>query len=215
LSLKRSYALVAPFYDAFLTAATRGARQRSLAALAGGAPRDVLLLGVGTGLDLPYLPAQHRYVGLDLTAAMLRRTGPRAAGLRFTPLLGDVQRLPFRTGSFDAAVLHLILAVVPVPTLCLAEAVRVLKPGGELLVFDKFLRPGETGWKRMLNPLTRRVATRLDVVFEDLLRDVDGIELKSNQGALGSGWFRLIRLQKRDFGGDESDRDDAPRLHAG
>ena len=201
MSLKHSYTLVAPFYDAFLTAATHGARKRSLAALAGGPPRDVLLLGVGTGLDLPHLPEQHRYVGLDLTAAMLKRARPRAAGLHFAPLRGDVQRLPFRDASFDVAVLHLILAVVPAPTLCLAEAVRVLRPGGQLLVFDKFLRRGEAGWKRMLNPLTRHVATRLDVVFEDLLDAVGGINVRANEAALASGWFRLIRLEKQAFSG--------------
>jgi ubiquinone/menaquinone biosynthesis C-methylase UbiE len=196
LSLKHSYTLAAPFYDAFLTAATRGARKRSLAQLADLTPRDVLLLGVGTGLDLPHLPNQHRYVGLDLTAAMLTRARPRAGGLHFAPLRGDVQRLPFDDASFDVAVLHLILAVVPAPTLCLAEAVRVLKPGGQLLVFDKFLRRGETGWKRLLNPLTRHVATRLDVVFEDVLEAVGGIRVTANDAALASGWFRLIRLEK-------------------
>ncbi|OHC62285.1 MAG: phosphatidylethanolamine N-methyltransferase [Rhodocyclales bacterium GWA2_65_19] len=196
MSLKRSYTLVAPFYDAFLTAATHGARKRSLSALAEGSPRDVLLLGVGTGLDLPHLPPQHRYVGLDLTAAMLMRARPRAAGLRFAALRGDVQRLPFHDASFDAAVLHLILAVVPAPTLCLAEAVRVVKPGGSLLVFDKFMRRGEAGWKRLLNPLTRHVATRLDVVFEDLLDAVGGISVTSNEAAMASGWFRLIRIAK-------------------
>ncbi|MDK9701808.1 MAG: class I SAM-dependent methyltransferase [Sulfuritalea sp.] len=199
MSLKHSYTLVAPFYDAFLTAATRGARKRSLAALADRPPRDVLLLGVGTGLDLPHMPAQHRYVGLDLTAAMLARARPRAAGLRFAPLRGDVQRLPFHDASFDVAVLHLILAVVPAPTLCLAEAVRVLRPGGELLVFDKFLRRGEAGWKRVLNPLTRHVATRLDVVFEDVLETVGGLDVTANEAALAAGWFRLIRLTKPAF----------------
>jgi ubiquinone/menaquinone biosynthesis C-methylase UbiE len=199
LSLKHSYTLAAPFYDALLTAATRGSRKRSLAALADGPPRNVLLMGVGTGLDLPHLPPQHRYVGLDLTASMLKRARPRAAGLRFTPLRGDVQRLPFHDASFDVAVLHLILAVVPAPTLCLAEAVRVLKPGGELLVFDKFLKRGEAGWKRLLNPLTRHVATRLDVVFEDVLETVGGLEVTANDAALASGWFRLIRLRKPTF----------------
>ena len=198
-TLEHSYTLVAPFYDAFLTAATHGARKRSLAALAGGPSRDVLLLGVGTGLDLPHLPAQHRYVGLDLTAAMLKRARPRAAGLHFAPLRGDVQLLPFHDAAFDVAVLHLILAVVPAPALCLAEAVRVLKPGGTLLVFDKFLRRGEAGWKRLLNPLTRHVATRLDVVFEDLLDAVGGITVTANEAALASGWFRLIRLKKSTF----------------
>jgi ubiquinone/menaquinone biosynthesis C-methylase UbiE len=187
---------VAPFYDVALAVATRAARRRSLIALADQAPREVLLLGVGTGLDLPYLPAQHRYVGLDLTAAMLRRVRPRTAGLNFSALRGDAQRLPFADGSFDVAVLHLILAVVPEPALCLAEAARVLRPGGCLLVFDKFLRRGEGGWKRWLNPLTRHIATRLDVVFEDVHAGVAGLTLVSNQPALASGWFRLIRLRK-------------------
>ncbi len=199
MSLKHSYTLVAPFYDAFLTAATHGARRRSLAALADGPPRDVLLLGVGTGLDLPHLPTQHRYVGLDLTAAMLKRAKPRAAGLHFSPLRGDAQRLPFRDGSFDVVVLHLILAVVPAPTFCLAEAVRVTKPGGRLLIFDKFLRRGETGWKHWLNPLTRRVATRLDVVFEDVLASVGGVHVARNEPGLAAGWFRLIQLEKPTF----------------
>ena len=195
-TLKHSYTLGAPFYDALLAAATRGARGRSLAALTNLSSRDVLLLGVGTGLDLPHLPEHHRYVGLDLTEAMLVRSRPRAANLDFVPLRGDAQHLPFPDGSFDVAVLHLILAVVPTPTFCLAEAVRVLKPGGQLLVFDKFLRRGEGGWKRLLNPLTRHVATRLDVVFEDLLESVGGVSVTANEAALASGWFRLIRLEK-------------------
>ena len=195
-TLKHSYTLGAPFYDALLAAATRGARGRSLAALTNLSSRDVLLLGVGTGLDLPHLPEHHRYVGLDLTEAMLVRSRPRAANLNFVPLRGDAQQLPFPDGSFDVAVLHLILAVVPTPTFCLAEAVRVLKPGGQLLVFDKFLRRGEGGWKRLLNPLTRHVATRLDVVFEDLLESVGGVSVTANEAALASGWFRLIRLEK-------------------
>lgn len=196
MSLKHSYTLAAPFYDVFLKAATRGARKRSLAPLTDGPVRDVLMLGVGTGLDLPHLPTRHRYVGLDLTAAMLARARPRTAGLRFSALRGDVQRLPFPDASFDVAVLHLILAVVPAPTLCLAEAARVLKPGGQLLVFDKFLQRGEGGWKRLLNPLTRHVATRLDVVFEEVLDAVGGLVLESNEAALAGGWFRLIRLAK-------------------
>jgi phosphatidylethanolamine/phosphatidyl-N-methylethanolamine N-methyltransferase len=196
MSLRHSYTLIAPFYDSFLTHATRGARRRSLAALAELPPQDVLLCGVGTGLDLPHLPTQHRYTGIDLTQAMLRRARPRMQGLHMTSVCGDVQRLPFANASVDTVVLHLILAVVPTPTLCLSEAVRVLRPGGQLLVFDKFLRQGEGGWKRWLNPLTRRVATRLDVVFEEVLADIGGLHVLSDQPALASGWFRLIRLQK-------------------
>lgn len=124
-----------------------------------------MLAGVGTGLDLPHLAPQHHYVGLDLNRAMLRRALPRIGSFDFTPALGDVQRLPFADASFDCAVLHLILAVVPEPALCFAEIARVLRPGGQVLVFDKFLRRGQPAYlRRLVNPLMRRLATRLDVV---------------------------------------------------
>jgi len=110
---------------------------------------------------------------------------------------GDAQRLPFADASFDSAVLHLILAVVPQPAHCLAEIERVLKPGGQVFVFDKFLRRGQAAiLRRLINPLVRRVATRLDVIFEDLLPAAPGLMLEHDQPALAGGWFRMIRLRK-------------------
>lgn len=197
MSLKHSYTLIAPFYDAAIARATQAARQRSLAALP-ALPGRVLLAGVGTGLDLPHLPPQHHYVGLDLNHAMLRRALPRVGAVDFVPLQGDAQRLPFADDSFDSTVLHLILAVVPEPADCFAEVARVLKPGGRLLVFDKFLRRGQPAvLRRLANPLLRRVATRLDVVFEDLLPAAPGLIVEDDRPALAGGWFRLIRLDKR------------------
>lgn len=196
MSLKHSYTLIAPFYDAAIDQVTRTARQRSLTALP-DEPGQVLLAGVGTGLDLPYLPPQHRYVGLDLTHAMLRRALPRAGHVDFAPVQGDAQRLPFADAAFDHAVLHLILAVVPQPTDCFAEIARVVRPGGSILVFDKFLRRGQPAlMRRLFNPLLRRVATRLDVVFEDLLVATPGLVLEHDLPTLAGGWFRMIRLRR-------------------
>ncbi|MER2541275.1 MAG: class I SAM-dependent methyltransferase [Azonexus sp.] len=196
MSLKHTYTLIAPFYDAAISKATQAARKRSLSALP-TTPGRVLLAGVGTGLDLPHLPPQHHYVGLDLNQAMLRRALPRVGQFDFLPVQGDAQRLPFADNSFDSAVLHLILAVVPQPAHCFAEIARVLKPGGEVLVFDKFLRRGQTALlRRLANPLMRRIATRLDVVFEELLSEAPNLTLVHDQPALAGGWFRMIRLKK-------------------
>ena len=196
MSLKHTYTLIAPFYDAALDRATRAARKHSLSALP-AEPSRVLLAGVGTGLDLPHLPRQHCYVGLDLTEAMLRRALPRIPGIDFVPLRGDAQRLPLADGSFDAAVLHLILAVVPEPRLCLREIERVVRPGGSVLVFDKFLRRGQPALlRRLANPVLRRVATRLDVIFEEVLEHTPGLMVEHDQPALAGGWFRMIRLRR-------------------
>jgi ubiquinone/menaquinone biosynthesis C-methylase UbiE len=160
-------------------------------------PARVLLTGVGTGLDLPLLPEQHSYTGLDLTHAMLRRAVSQSRRLDFCGVQGDAQSLPFADASFDHVVLHLILAVVPDPAACLRETARVLAPGGNVLIFDKFLRAGQRApLRRLLNPLVRRVATRFDVVFEDVLRQTPELILEHDQPALAAGWFRRIRLRR-------------------
>ena len=198
MSLRLSYTLLAPFYDLVAGTAFTAARQASLAALPREGHGRVLVNGVGSGLDLPFLPRAHRYVGLDLTRAMLARSLRRAAGLEFAAVRGDSLALPFRDASFDHAVLHLILAVVPDAAGALAETARVVRPGGGILIFDKFLKRGQSApLRRLLNPLVARMVTRLDVVFEDILLDVPGLRVVSDEPAVAGGWFRRIRLEKR------------------
>jgi phosphatidylethanolamine/phosphatidyl-N-methylethanolamine N-methyltransferase len=123
--------------------------------------------------------------------------GRASISIDFQPVQGDAQCLPFADASFDAVVLHLILAVVPNPPACLREVARVLKPGGKVLVFDKFLRPGQLApMRRLANPLLRRLATRLDVVFEDTLAHAPQLRLLHDQPALAGGWFRFIHLHR-------------------
>ncbi|MBI1174437.1 MAG: methyltransferase domain-containing protein [Sideroxydans sp.] len=197
MSLKTSYRFIAPFYDAFLERASASARQRSLDKLVQQQGQRVLIGGAGTGLDFPFLPPQHDYVALDLTAAMLGRARKRIHGLRMELVQGDSMALPFADASFDTVVLHLITAVVPQPPRCLMEAARVLRPGGRILLFDKFLRRGQHAWlRRAASPLAGRLATRLDVVFEDVLERVPQLHKLSDVPALAGGWFRLIELQK-------------------
>lgn len=201
--LRSSYSLIAPLYDLVIARPMLGARARSLQELPAEVPGRVLLSGVGTGLDLPLLPVLHRYTALDFNAAMLARARLRGANLHDGSLqvdwvLGDSMALPFGDQHFDHVVLHLILAVVPQPVLCLREAARVLKPGGSILLFDKFLRPQQSALlRRALNPLSRRIATRMDVVFEEVLHEVPQLQVVSNVPLLAGGWFRGIVLYKR------------------
>jgi ubiquinone/menaquinone biosynthesis C-methylase UbiE len=195
VALHHSYRLFAPVYDLFIRKASASARAASLARIPAGAGARVLVAGIGTGLDVPHLPPGNRYVGLDLTAAMLARV-PRRDDLAL--VRGDAMRLPFADSAFDFVVLHLIVAVVPKPARCLAEASRVLKRGGRALVLDKFLRPGERApLRRALNAVSRHVATRLDVVFEEALAEAPGLVIESDEPVLAGGWFRSIALVKR------------------
>ncbi|MDO8466001.1 MAG: methyltransferase domain-containing protein [Gallionella sp.] len=195
--LRLSYNLIAPLYDLAIEQPLMKARAKSLRALPDDVAGNVLLSGAGTGLDLPLLPAMHRYIALDFNAAMLSRARPRSTGLQVDWVLGDSMALPFPDAQFDHAVLHLILAVVPQPVQCLSEAARTIKPGGTIIILDKFLRPQQRAWlRRALNPLSRRIATRMDVVFEDVLREVPGLQPVSDVPLLAGGWFRGIVLRK-------------------
>jgi phosphatidylethanolamine/phosphatidyl-N-methylethanolamine N-methyltransferase len=197
VSLRLSYTLLSPFYDFVAAKAFSAARCASLAALPQDGHRQVLVNGVGSGLDLPLLPLGHRYVGLDLTGAMLARCRRRATGLDFMAVQGDSLKLPFRNACFDFVVLHLILAVVPHAAQALAETARVTRLGGTLLVMDKFLRPGQSApLRRLLSPIAARLVTRLDVVFEDILVQVPGLRVISDEPVGRSGWFRRIRLER-------------------
>ena len=195
--LRLSYSLYAPFYDLTVERATRAARKRSLSALLADVPKRVLVSGAGTGLDLPLLPAMHRYAALDFNPEMLAHARQRAAGLQVDFVLGDSMDLPFADQSFDHVVLHLIVAVVPEPQRCLAEAARVLKPGGTVILLDKFLRPRQRApLRRLLSVITRRFVTSMDVVFEEVLRAAPQLAVVSDEPALAGGWYRAIVLKK-------------------
>jgi ubiquinone/menaquinone biosynthesis C-methylase UbiE len=198
MSLQTSYRFIAPFYDAIIARATAGLRQRSLSRLPQEGAVKVLLSGAGTGLDFPFLYPGHHYTALDLTSAMLARSHSRARNLQMAWMQGDSMALPFADESFDYVVLHLIVAVVPQPERCLAEAARVLKPGGRILIFDKFLHRGERAWlRRSLSLIVAKLATRLDVVFEDVLAKTPNLHVISDVPAMAGGWFRLIELNKK------------------
>jgi ubiquinone/menaquinone biosynthesis C-methylase UbiE len=195
--LRLSYSLIAPLYDFFIEPAMRKARRRSISALPGNIKGQILLSGIGTGLDLPLLPALHHYYALDFNAAMLSRAKPRGADLQIDWILGDSMALPFPDAHFDHVILHLITAVVPEPRRCLSEASRVLKPGGTIILFDKFLRPQQAApLRRLLTPISRHIATRMDVIFEEILEAVPQLQIISDTPLLAGGWFRGIVLRK-------------------
>jgi ubiquinone/menaquinone biosynthesis C-methylase UbiE len=199
MGLKHSYTVFAPIYDSIIGGAFDSLRKDSIAELQRLplTSSKILLSGVGTGLDLCHLPPGPGYIGLDLTPAMLKKAQMRSAHLNITLNTGDVMQLPYTDNSFDAVIMHLILAVVPSPVLALQETQRVLKGGGYILVLDKFLRPGEAApLRRLINPFIKRLATQTNVVFEEVMSHCSELQIVNDVPVAANGWFRRIVLQK-------------------
>lgn len=191
------YRLLAPVYDFFvhrpLLLKTRARAFRLLSLRPG---ERVLIIGVGTGEDLPFVPAGVNVTGIDLSPDMLRRARGKARGRQAELLRMNAERLAFADETFDAVVLNLILAIVEHPRAAMAEALRVAKPSGRLLVFDKFVPgPHPSLGRRMLNVLTSAVATDITRRFDDIVRGMP-VSVKHDECAIAGCFFRVILLEK-------------------
>jgi SAM-dependent methyltransferase len=126
---------------------------------------EVLELGFGTGLNLPFYPATvKRVVGLEphptdgLPALEARIRAARFAVERCA-LRAD-GALPFDAGRFDTVVTTWTLCSIPDPRRALGEMRRVLKSGGRFLFIEHGRAPAEATarWQDRLNPTWRRLA---------------------------------------------------------
>lgn len=190
------YTLLAPLYDR--VAGFRPQRRRSLEMLDARPGEHVLIDGCGTGADLDFLPAGVHVTATDLTPAMVERTRHRAQrlGRPVDARVMDAQALDFADGTFDAVVLHLILAVVPEPVAAVREAARVLRPGGRAVVFDKWV-PDDVDpslGRRAANLVARVVATEITRKLGPLAQAA-GLRIERRE-TIGGGFFSIALLRK-------------------
>ncbi len=158
--VRRRYDAVAARYDRFIRIAETllfGDGRRWICAQARG---EVLEFAVGTGRNLPYYPADVRLTGIELSPAMLAIARRRAAALGRPVVLrvGDAQALDFPDGRFDTVVCTLALCTIPDDRRAVAEAVRVLRPGGRFLALEHVRSPIRPvrAVQRVLDPLAVR-----------------------------------------------------------
>lgn len=180
--VRRRYDLLAPIYDALESVVELRAQswRRDLWARVQG-PR-VLELGVGTGKNVRFYPDGAEVVGLDISPRMLERAERRVVRYSKTArmIVADAQRLPFPAGRFDTIVTTFFFCSVPDPALALGEALRVLVPGGRILLLEHVLsdHPPLARVMRWLTPLTSRVwGARLDRRTGDAVRAAGFVDL--------------------------------------
>jgi ubiquinone/menaquinone biosynthesis C-methylase UbiE len=110
--------------------------KRELFANMGGG--EILFLAVGTGLDVPFFPEGRSITGIDISQEMLDRAKRRTDSYRgdLRVLQADVHDMPFKEGQFDQVFTSCTFCSVPKPIEGLRALKRVLKPNGELFMFE-------------------------------------------------------------------------------
>ncbi len=132
-------------------------RRKLVAGLAG----EVLEIGVGTGLQLPYYQASARVTAIEPDPHFLAYAHGRAdeSAAHVTLMPGSVDALPFENGQFSAVVCSLVLCSVSDVAAALREISRVLAPGGELRLIEHVRSEGAIAGPLMdaINPIWLRL----------------------------------------------------------
>jgi ubiquinone/menaquinone biosynthesis C-methylase UbiE len=134
-------------------------RARQVAAARG----SVLEIGIGSGLNLPFYRRDiAAVIGVDPSLELLTMARKHTAWLHFPVKLlhGPAEALPLEDGSIDSVVMTWTLCSVAEPARVLAEARRVLQPGGALIFIEHGQAPeaGVRRWQDRLTPLWRTLA---------------------------------------------------------
>lgn len=192
------YSFYAPFYD--LAARWFAAqRRRSIELLDLKSEERVLIVGAGTGLDLEFLPKDIGIEANDITPAMVQQLARRAKrlGLKVKGEVMDGQNLQYDPESFDAVILHLVLAIIPDPIRCIQEVGRVLKKGGRAVIFDKFLPDNQKpSWgRKLLNLFTNVIATNITRQLGPIL-DSTTLKIVHEEPAGFGGFIKIVLVRK-------------------
>jgi ubiquinone/menaquinone biosynthesis C-methylase UbiE len=128
--------------------------------LCGQAEGNTLEIGIGQGRTLPFYPPGIHLTGIELSTVALETAQSRALELGVHASLhqGDAAALPFPDDHFETVVFSYVLCTVPDDRQAVAEAVRVLCPGGRLLLVEHVRSPHilVRVLERLLEPITMR-----------------------------------------------------------
>jgi len=205
-TIAQAYACWAPFYDLVFGAVFEQGRQAAIrAAERAGAGGRILEVGVGTGMSLPDYGKTTRLMGVDLSEPMLRKAQKRVRELNLHNVEGlavmDAERLAFPDGSFDVIVAQHVITTVPHPEAALDELVRVLKPGGEIVLISRV--GAESGLRgaveQRFTPITRWLGWRLQFPWSRYAawtKGAHGMRLVERREMPPFGHFSLIRFAK-------------------
>lgn len=196
-----AYRRWAPVYDLVFGPVFRQGRRAAVVAAEQIGGR-ILEVGVGTGLSLSGYASRNRITGIDISAPMLEKARRRVEQLKLSHVedlaVMDAEALTYPDASFDVVVAQYVVTAIPRPEKALDEFVRVVRPGGEIILTSRIgAGTGTRGTvEHWLMPLTNRLGWRSEFSwarYEDWASRSGAVRLLERRALPPFGHFSLIR----------------------
>jgi phosphatidylethanolamine/phosphatidyl-N-methylethanolamine N-methyltransferase len=199
-----AYGRWAPIYDVVFGPVFKRGRSTAIDAAERVGGR-ILEVGVGTGLSLSGYSGKNPVFGVDISGPMLSKARQRVAKLRLRHVEGlaimDAESLTFPDESFDVVVAQYVVTAVPHPEKALDEFLRVLRPGGEIIITSRI--GAEAGLRafieKTLMPITSRLGWRTEFPWARYAHWAEAlptVRLLERRPIPPLGHFWLIRFSK-------------------
>lgn len=201
LRVQQVYGALARVYDGGFDWALGPGRRRAVARLPIRPGEHVLEVGVGTGLSFLHYPDHAHVTGIDVSEPMLEQARGRLRKMTGGPTvqleLMDACSLSYPDACFDHVVAPYVISVVPEPARVMREIARVCKPGGTVIVVNRFrTRNALIGAvEDRLTPLSQWVGFRLDLALE-LVTATQGLHTTSVDRVNLLGMWRLLEMRR-------------------
>jgi len=169
------YSEFAPFYDKIFGKIFYNRLERVIEDLDIPPGAKVLEVGAGTGTSFPAYPTHCEITGIDLAPDMLARARQKIEEngwhhLRVMEM--NALDLKFPDNTFDYVMAFHVVTVVPDPIQMIAEAKRVCKPGGRIVIVNHFTTdvPVIGSLTQAMDPITRWLGWRTDLKLKPFIK---------------------------------------------
>ena len=194
---QKVYDVFATVYDVVFGKISEDGRRIAIEILEPRPRENILEVGVGTGLSIPYFPRDTAITGIDLSRKMLEVSERRLEKLGRSDVClhrMDATHMDFPDGTFDGAIALYCLSCVELPVKVLLEMKRVVRPGGRIVFMNHFRspRPVLSLMERAVSPFGRRIGFRTDLELSPLL-EKSGLRDTQTRGFGPLGMWKAVR----------------------